>query len=161
MLALKKEMRDAAKRDKKLAKKINKLTRDVNRLHATVPVRVPRGAVSSEAGIHVDPLAVDASFVQSSASCVCASYAVAASYFTGLPFGTWFVAYCKHFDVHYKDEQDAQDQFSAHFDAEWRRRKCRGYEVLLDLHRYGKTHLACDNVDTDGIDGCAKTDIRL
>lgn len=31
--------------------------------------------------------------------------------------------------------------YAVHFDAEWRARQCRGYEVLLDLHENSNDHV--------------------
>ena len=62
------------------------------------------------------------------------SYAVVANYFTGTPISTYFEGYCRHFGLSFKDAAEAEQKYAAHFDAEWRKRNCRGYEVILDLH---------------------------
>src|SRR6185436_10278545 len=38
------------------------------------------------------------------------------------------------FGLAFKDAADAEQKYAKHFDAEWRKRNCRGYEVILDLH---------------------------
>jgi hypothetical protein len=81
---------------------------------------------------------VNATFIQNSGSCVLASYAVAASYFTGEPIGAYFEGYCRHFGLAFTGAEDAEQKYAAHFDAEWRKRDCRGYEVILDLHEHSK-----------------------
>jgi len=65
---------------------------------------------------------------------VLASYAIVANYFTGKPIGTYFEGYCRHFGLNFRDGADAEQKYAEHFDAEWRKRNCRGYEVILDLH---------------------------
>jgi hypothetical protein len=77
---------------------------------------------------------VNAGFIQNGGSCVLASYAVVASYFTGKPISSYFEGYCRHFGLAFKDAADAEQKYAAHFDSEWRKRNCRGYEVILDLH---------------------------
>jgi hypothetical protein len=69
---------------------------------------------------------------------VLASYAVVASYFTGRPITTYFEGYCRHFGLSFKDAADAEQKYADHFDAEWRKRNCRGYEVILDVHLNSK-----------------------
>jgi hypothetical protein len=77
---------------------------------------------------------IDANFVQSDASCVLANYAIVANYFTRLPVRSYFEGYCHHFGIVYTNAVDAERKYSRHFDAEWQKRKCSGYEVILDLH---------------------------
>lgn len=77
---------------------------------------------------------IDTKFVQSDASCVLASYAIVANYFTRLPVGDYFEGYCHHFGIDYTNAVDAERKYARHFDAEWKKRKCMGYEVILDLH---------------------------
>jgi hypothetical protein len=77
---------------------------------------------------------VDDWFVQSDASCVLASYAIVANYFTGQPVSAYFEGYCRHFGIFYAGAVDAERKYASHFDAEWKKRKCMGYEVILDLH---------------------------
>jgi hypothetical protein len=81
---------------------------------------------------------VNAGFIQSGGSCVLASYAVVASYFTGEPITSYFEGYCRHFGLTFKDAAQAEQKYADHFDAEWRKRNCRGYEVILDLHSNSK-----------------------
>jgi hypothetical protein len=77
---------------------------------------------------------INTNFVQSGGSCVLASYAIVASYFTQLPVSSYFEGYCHHFGIVYTNAVDAERKYSRHFDAEWQKRKCSGYEVILDLH---------------------------
>lgn len=77
---------------------------------------------------------IDTNFVQSDASCVLASYAIVASYFTRLQVSSYFEGYCHHFGIDFTNAVDAERKYSRHFDAEWQKRKCSGYEVILDLH---------------------------
>jgi len=63
-----------------------------------------------------------------------ASYAIVANYFTDTPISAYFQGYCKHFGIACTDAADAERKYAEHFDAEWRKRNCRGYEVILDLH---------------------------
>ena len=77
---------------------------------------------------------VDTNFVQRDASCVLASYAIVANYFTRLPVSSYFEGYCHHFGIVYTNALDAEQKYSRHFDAEWQKRQCSGYEVILDLH---------------------------
>jgi hypothetical protein len=71
---------------------------------------------------------VDTHFIQSGGSCVLASY------FTGEPVSAYFEGYCRHFGIAYHDAPDAERQYADHFDREWKKRNCMGYEVILDLH---------------------------
>ena len=87
---------------------------------------------------HIVVTNVNAGFIQDGGSCVLASYAVVASYFTGKPISAYFEGYCRHFGLSFKDAADAEQKYAAHFDAEWRKRNCRGYEVILDLHSNSK-----------------------
>jgi hypothetical protein len=77
---------------------------------------------------------VNKDFTQHGGSCVLASYAIVGNYFTGKPVTTYFEGYCKHFKLDYANAAEAEQKYAAHFDAEWRKRNCRGYEVILDLH---------------------------
>jgi hypothetical protein len=87
---------------------------------------------------HVVVTNVNGGFIQNGGSCVLASYAVVANYFTGEPIASYFEGYCRHFGLAFKDAPEAEQKYAAHFDAEWRRRNCRGYEVILDLHSNSK-----------------------
>ena len=94
-----------------------------------------RGEVSTEAKpASINVTNVNAAFLQNGGSCVLASYAIVASYFTGQPISTYFEGYCRHFGLTFKDAAEAEQKYADHFDAEWRKRNCRGYEVILDLH---------------------------
>ena len=77
---------------------------------------------------------IDTNFIQRDASCVLASYAIVANYFTRLPVSSYFEGYCHHFGIDYTNALDAERKYSRHFDAEWQKRRCMGYEVILDLH---------------------------
>ena len=74
-------------------------------------------------------------FIQSTISCVLSSYAVVNNYFSGLPIETHFQEYCKHFGLRFSDAKDAETKYEHHFDMEWRKRGCKGYEIILDLHQ--------------------------
>jgi len=87
------------------------------------------GAVSRPRLIKFDP-----AFTQSAGSCVLASYAIVANYFTGQPVAAYFEGYCHHFGIAYTNGVDAEMKYARHFDAEFKKRKCLGYEVILDLH---------------------------
>jgi hypothetical protein len=43
-----------------------------------------------------------------------------------------------HFGLAYTDAPDAERKYADHFDAEWRKRDCRGYEVILDVHMHSR-----------------------
>src|SRR6266705_6775807 len=95
----------------------------------------PRADVSAETKpASIIATNVNAAFLQNGGSCVLASYAIVANYFTGQPISTYFEGYCRHFGLAFKDSADAEQKYAEHFDAEWRKRNCRGYEVILDLH---------------------------
>src|ERR1019366_9657766 len=79
---------------------------------------------------------VDGKFIQNGGSCVLSSYAIVGNYFTGQPISAFFEGYCRHFGIAYTNAADAEQKYAAHFDAEWRKRKCMGYEVILDLHSH-------------------------
>lgn len=89
---------------------------------------------SAQEIVHVKATSVNANFLQSGGSCVLSSYAIVANYFTGRPVGTYFEGYCRHFKIPYTSARDAELKYATHFDNEWRKRDCRGYEVILDLH---------------------------
>jgi hypothetical protein len=79
---------------------------------------------------------VNGEFCQSAGSCVLASYAIVANYSTGQPVATYFEGYCQHFGLTFTNALDAEKKYAVHFDHEWRKRDCRGYEVILDLHQH-------------------------
>ena len=101
---------------------------------ATAPIGSSGSVHQSDAGRKVQVSRVNGEFCQSGGSCVLASYAIVANYFTGQPIATYFEGYCKHFGLSYKDAREAEQKYAEHFDREWRKRDCRGYEVILDLH---------------------------
>ena len=76
----------------------------------------------------------DPTFTQSAGSCVLSSYAIVANYFTGRPVTEYFEGYCHHFGITYTNALDAEAKYARHFDAEFKKRNCLGYEVILDLH---------------------------
>ena len=82
----------------------------------------------------IDFKRIDSTTIQRGPSCVLASYAVVANYFTETPVRRYFEAYCGHFGIACDNPFDAEQKHAAHFDREWRKRRCRGYEVILDLH---------------------------
>jgi hypothetical protein len=95
-------------------------------------------AATAQAGCHIELPRVNGGFIQNGGSCVLASYAIVANYFTGRPVADYFEGYCKHFGLAYTDAADAERKYADHFDAEWRKRDCRGYEVILDVHTRSK-----------------------
>jgi hypothetical protein len=99
---------------------------------------VPAGKSDTKAAHSVVVTNVNGRFLQNGGSCVLASYAVVASYFTGKPITSYFEGYCRHFGLSFKDAAEAEQKYADHFDAEWRKRNCRGYEVILDLHANSK-----------------------
>jgi len=82
----------------------------------------------------MDTNRIDTAFLQHGGSCVLASYAIIANYFTGTPVTNYFEGYCEHFGLKYTNALEAEQKYAAHFDNEWRKRDCRGYQVILDLH---------------------------
>jgi hypothetical protein len=89
---------------------------------------------AKRAGRNIEVARINKDFIQNGGSCVLASYAIVGNYFTGQPVRTYFEGYCKHFKLEYANAAEAEQKYAAHFDAEWRKRNCRGYEVILDLH---------------------------
>jgi hypothetical protein len=90
---------------------------------------------------NIDALKVDSEFKQTGGSCVLASYALAANYFTGISMTCFFDGYCEHFGLVPEDGKTSENLYSSHFDSEWRKRRVRGYEVVLDLHK--RSHVWC------------------
>jgi len=112
-------------------------------LHAQEAVPGPAGTnktqqTASQAGCHIELSRVNGGFIQNGGSCVLASYAVVANYFTGQPVADYFEGYCRHFGLAYTNAADAERKYAEHFDAEWRKRDCRGYEVILDVYANSK-----------------------
>lgn len=97
--------------------------------------------MSQRKKLRINALCVDSDFKQSGGSCVLASYALAASYFTGIPIPSFFAGYVEHFGIVPAHGQTSEGLYASHFDSEWRRRKVRGYEVILDVHR--RSHVSC------------------
>jgi len=77
---------------------------------------------------------VDSSFVQSAGSCVLASYAIANNCLASVAIEEAFQDYCRNFKIAFRDWKEAEAKYAVHFDSEWKRRKCKGYEVILCLH---------------------------
>ncbi len=77
---------------------------------------------------------VNTQFTQSVNSCALSSYAIVGNYFTGTAIPDFFMSYCKHFEQQYSSWQCAEKVYDEHFDEEWKKRKCKGYEVIIDLH---------------------------
>ncbi len=117
-----KKAKKSAKKAQKIALKSEKLVR-----------RWVKGHYDHEENVVVTR--VNSDFVQRTGSCVMASYAVAASYFTHQHISVYFEGYCRHFQLPFTDAIEAEKNYASHFDREWRRRNVRGYEVVLDLHR--------------------------
>jgi hypothetical protein len=103
-------------------------------LVATLALGTASAAPEPQKSVNIVVTNVNAEFLQNGGSCVLSSYAIVANYFTGEPISSYFEGYCRHFGVAFKDAADAEQKYAAHFDAEWRKRNCRGYEVILDLH---------------------------
>ena len=75
-------------------------------------------------------------FTQSYGSCVLASYAIVANYFSRLPIESYFQAYCRHFSINL--DCNCEYASAEHFDREWKSRNCKGYQVILDVHNHSK-----------------------
>jgi hypothetical protein len=119
----------------KLGAAARSLTKQAAILAIALALVAPLGyAQAPSTAAHVNATNVNAEFIQSGGSCVLSSYAIVANYFTGTPVATYFEGYCQHFKLPYTSALDAEQKYAAHFDAEWRKRNCRGYEVILDLH---------------------------
>src|SRR5262249_14325645 len=91
-------------------------------------------ADAKKASGNIELSRINKDFTQHGGSCVLSSYAIVGNYFTGKPVTTYFEGYCKHFKLDYANAAEAEQKYASHFDAEWRKRNCRGYEVILDLH---------------------------
>jgi hypothetical protein len=103
---------------------------------AGTPATAPASAQPTAGKIVISRINRD--FLQSAGSCVLSSYTIAANYFTGQPVTTYFEGYCRHFGLSFTNALDAEEKYAEHFDQEWRKRDCRGYEVILDLHEHSK-----------------------
>ncbi len=63
----------------------------------------------------INPLAVDAEFKQTGGSCVLASYALAAHYFTQIPMSKFFDGYCEHFGLlPLAQEETSESVYASH-----------------------------------------------
>ena len=82
----------------------------------------------------IDHMKIDTDFIQNCGSCVLASYSIINKYFTGHPIENNFEDYCRHFKIQFNDWKDAEKEYADHFDNEWKKRPCKGYEIILDLH---------------------------
>jgi hypothetical protein len=91
---------------------------------------------NSEGRVSLDK--INTNFLQNGGSCVLSSYAIVANYFTGAPLASFFEGYCSHFGLKYTNGAEAEQKYARHFDAEWRKRNCMGYQVILDLHKNSK-----------------------
>lgn len=78
---------------------------------------------------------LNTSFTQTCGSYVLASYAIVGNYFTNLPIEQFFDDYCRHFGLSFNTLREAEFAYARHFDEEWRKRNCRGYEIILELHQ--------------------------
>ena len=83
----------------------------------------------------IDESRLNLDFRQSLLSCVLSSYGIVANYFTGQAITDFFQAYCLHFNLPYQNWQQAEQIYANHFDKEWKTRRCRGYEIIVDLHQ--------------------------
>lgn len=92
--------------------------------------------------LFVNPLGVDATFCQTAGSCVLASYGIASKYMSnGIALDAFFLGYCEHFGLDAANANSAETLYAVHFDREWRRRQCRGYELMLELHETSKVSI--------------------
>ncbi len=82
----------------------------------------------------IEAAKLNTEFTQRYGSCVLASYGIVSNYFIGLPVVQSFEDYCRHFGEPFNSWQEAEEKYATHFDREWKRKKCCGYEVILDLH---------------------------
>jgi hypothetical protein len=96
----------------------------------------------------IDSAKINKSVIQIGGSCVLSSYAIVANYFTGLHKETFFEDYCRHFKIRYSSASDAERQYESHFVNEYATRRCKGYEVIIDLH---------DNARESSFEQCRKT----
>lgn len=110
----------------------------------TAPEPGVQQSLSVESSKHIAVTNVNSRFLQNGGSCVLSSYAIVANYFTGEPISSYFEGYCRHFGLKFKDAAEAEQKYAGHFDAEWRKRDCRGYEVILDLHAHSKEKCFAD-----------------
>jgi len=83
----------------------------------------------------IDESKVNTEFRQSGDSCVLSSYGIVANYFTGRAVTDFFIAYCSHFGLKHDANQKAEQVYSEHFHCESEKRNCKGYELILDLHK--------------------------
>ena len=74
-------------------------------------------------------------FLQSCNSCVLASYAVGAYAFTAITPDRFFIDYCEHYKISIPQGTDAEHCYDDHFQKEWKKRGCKGFEIIQELHR--------------------------
>jgi hypothetical protein len=77
---------------------------------------------------------VDTQYKQRGNSCVLGSYAIVSKYFTASHISDVFRGYCDHFAIKYNSWREAEQRYELHFDAEWKKRNCTGYQLIIDLH---------------------------
>lgn len=72
-------------------------------------------------------------FIQTGNTCVLASYAVAARYFTKIPAEEFFVCYCRYFALPLVNHCDAQAEYDKHFHT-YIDKRMTGYQLVAELH---------------------------
>jgi len=101
----------------------------------------------------VDSEKIYSSFVQSVDSCVLASYAIAANYFTGIDIKIYFKAYCLHYgiknfdrfpyllnNIQINNENIYELAYNSHFHTEYNRRNIAGLKLIEELHNKSIQH---------------------
>jgi len=77
---------------------------------------------------------IDRDFQQTTGSCVLASYAIVANYFTQIPVSEFFAAYCRHFSI-FSPAFDSEHTYADHFSREINKSPdSNGYKLILSLH---------------------------
>jgi len=77
---------------------------------------------------------IDRDFQQTTDSCVLASYAIVANYFTQIPVSEFFAAYCRHFSI-VSHACDYEKTYASHFSNEINKYpNSNGYKLILFLH---------------------------
>jgi hypothetical protein len=90
----------------------------------------------------IDLSKIDCSFIQSTGTCVLASFAIVSNYFARLDIRNIFMDYCKHFEIKNPNKRPLEELniielerlYEEHFHKENQRRKCLGYEIVKDLY---------------------------
>ena len=98
----------------------------------------------------IDKTKIYRNFIQHSNSCILASYAIAANYFTGIPISDYFRDYCWHFNlsptdpeirqffssISYHQDPSTLDEFmyEFHFHKEYNNRQISGLNLILEIH---------------------------